>query len=130
MASLVRRRHHRVEGHGYANGGKRHCGLTHEKVASVIPRPKGRPANCARGEDVKLEFVLVASITCLAIISATPALTASRQIQDYCSKQAIRANATFWHRGDREAFMANCIANLTPTPTTPTPTKKRKYRKY
>jgi len=74
--------------------------------------------------------VLVALITCLAMISATPALTASRQIQDFCSKQAIRANATFWHRGDSAAFMANCIANHTPTPTTPMPTKKRKYRKY
>jgi hypothetical protein len=63
-------------------------------------------------------------------MSATPALTASRQIQDYCSTLAIRANATFRQRGEREAFMANCIANLTPTPTTPTPTKKRKYRKY
>jgi len=74
---------------------------------------------------VKPEFVLVAVVTCLAMMSVTPALSASRQIQDYCSKQAIRANATFWHRGDREAFMANCIANLTPTPT-----GKRKYRKY
>ena len=79
---------------------------------------------------MKPKFVLVAVVTVLVMISETPALTASRQIQDYCSNQAIRANATFWHRGDREAFMANCIANLTPTPTTPTPTKKRKYRKY
>jgi len=69
-----------------------------------------------------MKFVLV---TCLAMISATPALTASRQIQDYCSKQALRANATFRQRGDREAFMATCIANHTPTPT-----QKRKYRKY
>ena len=66
---------------------------------------------------MKSEFVLVAVVICLAVMSATPALTASRQIQDYCSKQAIRANATFWHRGDYEAFMANCIANHTPTAT-------------
>jgi len=66
----------------------------------------------------------------VAMMSATPALTASRQIQDYCSKQAIRANATFWHRGDSAAFMANCIANHTPTPTTPPPTKKHKHRNY
>jgi hypothetical protein len=74
---------------------------------------------------VKPEFVLVAVVTFLVMISATPALTASRQIQDFCSKQALHANATFWHRGDYEAFMANCIANHTPTPT-----GKRKYRKY
>ena len=79
---------------------------------------------------MKPKCLLVAVVTCLAVMSATPALAASRQIQDYCSNQAIRANATFWHRGDREAFMANCIANNTPTPTTTTPTKKRKYRKY
>ena len=66
---------------------------------------------------MKPKCLLVAVVTCLAVMSATPALAASRQIQDYCSNQAIRANATFWHRGDREAFMANCIANLTPTPT-------------
>ena len=64
---------------------------------------------------MKRKCLLVAVVICLVI--TTPALTASRQIQDYCSNQAIRANATFWHRGDREAFMANCIANLTPTPT-------------
>ena len=69
-------------------------------------------------------------VAIVAMMSASPALTASRQIQDYCSNQAIRANATFHQRGDREAFMANCIANLTPTPTTSMPTKKRKYRKY
>jgi hypothetical protein len=79
---------------------------------------------------VKPEFVLVAVVTFLVMISATPALTASRQIQDFCSTQALHANATFWHRGDPEAFMASCIANHTPTPTAPTPTKKRKYRNY
>jgi hypothetical protein len=74
---------------------------------------------------VKPKFVLVALITCLAMMSATPALTASRQIQDFCSKQALRANATFRQRGDYEAFMATCIANLTPTPT-----GKLKHHKY
>jgi hypothetical protein len=66
---------------------------------------------------VKPEFVLVAMVICLAMMSATPALTASRQVQDLCSKQALHANSTFRQRGDREAFMANCIANHTPTPT-------------
>jgi hypothetical protein len=74
---------------------------------------------------VKPECLLVAVVTCLAMVSVTPALAAPRQIQDFCSKQAIHAFSTFWHRGDYEAFMANCIANLTPTPT-----GKRKNRKY
>ena len=74
------------------------------------------------GEDVKTECVLV---TCLATMSLTPALAAPKQIEDFCSKQALRMFNTFWHRGDYEAFMANCIANHTPTPT-----EKRKYRRY
>ena len=71
---------------------------------------------------MKPKWVLVA-VTGLALMSWTAALTAPREIQDFCSKQALHANATFWHRGDYEAFMATCIANLTPTPA-----KKRKYR--
>jgi hypothetical protein len=42
-------------------------------------------AYLAAGKDVKPEFVLVVVI-CLATMSVTtPALTASRQIQDFCS---------------------------------------------
>ena len=55
----------------------------------------------------------------------TPAWTAPRQIEHFCSKQALHIFNTFWHRGDYEAFMANCIANHTPMPT-----GRRKYRKY
>jgi hypothetical protein len=77
-------------------------------------------------KDVKPECVLVAVVTCLAVMSVTPpALTAPRQIEDFCFEQALHVWTTFWHRGDYEAFMANCIANHTPTPT-----GKRKYRKY
>ena len=72
---------------------------------------------------MKPECLLVAVVTCLAIMSVTPALAAPRHIEDSCSQQAL--HTTFWHRGDYEAFMANCIANHTPTPT-----GKRKYRKY
>ena len=72
---------------------------------------------------MKPEIVLVAVIICLAMMSVTPALAASRQIENFCVNQAL--HVTFWHRGEDEAFMANCIANLTPTPT-----GKRKYRKY
>jgi hypothetical protein len=71
---------------------------------------------------VKPKCLLVAVITCLAMMSVTPALAAPRQIENLCSEQA--RHVTFSYRGDYEAFMANCIANHTPTPT-----KKRKYRK-
>jgi hypothetical protein len=57
------------------------------------------------------------------MMSVTPALAAPRQIENLCSEQA--RHVTFSYRGDYEAFMANCIANHTPTPT-----GKRKYRKY
>jgi hypothetical protein len=72
---------------------------------------------------VKAECLLVALVTGLAMMCVTPALAAPRQIQDFCSEQA--RHVTFYQRGDYEAFMANCIANHTPTPT-----GKRKYRKY
>src|SRR5262249_33118797 len=99
-----------------------------ELMSSCVNRLRG--AKCAqnahialKGAKVKPKCLLVAMVTSLAIMSATPALTAPRQIEDFCSKQAL--HVTFWHRGDYEAFMANCIANHTPPPT-----KKRKYRKY
>jgi hypothetical protein len=72
---------------------------------------------------VKPECLLVAMVTILAMVRVTPALAAPRQIEDLCSEQA--RHVTFSYRGDYEAFMANCIANHTPTPT-----EKRKYRKY
>jgi hypothetical protein len=75
-------------------------------------------------KNVKPKCVLVAVVTFLATISVTPALTAPRAIEDFCFEQA-QQHITFWRRGAYEAFMANCIANLTPTPT-----KNRKYPKY
>jgi hypothetical protein len=72
---------------------------------------------------VKPECLLVAMVTFLAIMSVAPALAAPRQIEDFCSEQAL--HQTFYHRGAYEAFMANCIANHSPTPI-----ERRKYRKY
>ena len=72
---------------------------------------------------MKPECMLVAVVTILAMMSVPPALAAPREIQDLCSKQA--RHVTFLYPGDYEAFMTNCIANHTPTPT-----GKRKYRKY
>jgi hypothetical protein len=72
---------------------------------------------------MKPEHVPVALVTCLAMMSVTPALAAPRQIENLCSEQA--RHVTFSYRGDYEAFMANCIANHSSTPT-----GKRKYRKY
>ena len=63
------------------------------------------------------------AITCLALIVATPpALAAPPEIEDFCWAQA--AQIWFNGRGEREAFIANCIADHTLTPT-----KRRKYRR-
>jgi hypothetical protein len=60
-----------------------------------------------------MKYVL-ATITCFFLIGATPALSAPQWIEDYCWAQA--AQVRFNGRGEREAFMARCIADLTPTP--------------
>jgi hypothetical protein len=46
-------------------------------------------------------------------IIISPASAAPRYIEDFCFAQA--AQKRFNGRGDREHFMANCIADLTPT---------------
>ena len=96
-----------------------------------IPTPRG-PHNFkinsafmdAQGaKTLKPRCVLVA-ITFLALMSVTSAFAAPREIEEFCFEQAQRATLPY-RRGAWEAFMANCIADLTPTPT-----KGRKYRKY
>jgi hypothetical protein len=71
---------------------------------------------------LKPKCVLVA-VTFLALMSVTPALAAPWEIEAICFEKAQQATLPF-RRGAWEAFMANCIADLTPTPT-----KKRNYRK-
>ena len=70
------------------------------------------------------QCVLVAVVTCLATMSITPVLAAARQIEDFCFEK-LQRQLLAYRRGTGEAFMANCIANNTPTPT-----KKPKYRKH
>jgi hypothetical protein len=65
---------------------------------------------------------VVWAATCLALVSVTPALAAPQWIEDLCWAQA--AQIRFNGRGEREAFIANCIADYTPSPT-----RKRKYRR-
>jgi hypothetical protein len=79
--------------------------------------------NSAGAKTLKPKRALVA-VTFLALMSVTPALAAPRETEEFCFEQAQRATLTH-RRGAWEAFMANCVADLTPTPT-----KKRNYRKY
>ena len=62
------------------------------------------------------------TVTCLALMNVSPAFGAPPEIENFCWAQA--AQIRFNGRGEREAFIANCIADLTPTPT-----KRRKYRR-
>jgi hypothetical protein len=71
---------------------------------------------------MKPKRALMAAIF-LSLMSATAALTAPREIEDFCFKQSQQVRLEI-RRGAWEAFMANCIANVTPAPT-----KKRKYQR-
>ena len=68
-----------------------------------------------------MNLVLMA-LTFMALITMRPALAAPPEIEDICWAQA--AQVQFNGRGDREHFIANCIADLTPTPA-----KRRAYKK-
>ena len=65
----------------------------------------------------------LATIPCLFLIGATPALSAPPRVDDYCWAQA--AQIRFNGRGEREHFIANCIADHTPAP----PAKRGRYKK-
>ena len=60
--------------------------------------------------------------TFMALIHISPGLAAPPEIEDFCWGQA--AQIWFNGRGDREHFIANCIADLTPTPRA----KRRAYK--
>ena len=64
---------------------------------------------------LKPKSVLLA-VTLPAMVSVTPASAAPREIEDFCFDQSQQATLPH-RRGAWEAFMANCIANLTPAPT-------------
>ena len=63
------------------------------------------------------------SAACLALSIATPAIAAPPEVESFCWAQA--AQMYFNGRGDREHFMANCIADLTPVP----PARRGRYQK-
>src|SRR5262245_37945865 len=72
-------------------------------------------------QTLKLICMLMA-VAFLPLMRVTPASAASREVENFCYEQLGRAALPLRPRGAGEAFMANCIADLTRTPT-----KKRKY---
>jgi hypothetical protein len=70
--------------------------------------------------------LLSALVLTMQMSSELPALAAPRQIEEFCLEQTGRyVTGDPYRRGAWEAAMANCIADLTPTPT-----EKRRYRYY
>jgi len=65
----------------------------------------------------------LAIMSALVLVGVGPAWSAPPSVENYCMARASRI--WFNGRGDREHFMANCIADLTPTP----PAKRRSYKK-
>jgi len=88
------------------------CGARRYSSIEDAPRfayPGGNPMKMVR-------------ITSLALIIATPAVAAPQWVEDLCWSQA--AEIRFNGRGEREAFIANCIADHTPRPSA-----ERRYKR-
>jgi len=66
----------------------------------------------------------LATTTCLLLVGATPALAAPQWVEDACFAKAQQVRPAL-RADEREAFIANCIADYTATPQA----KRRKYKK-
>ena len=71
---------------------------------------------------LRCAMAVIAIVIAGVIFSATSALAAPPPIEEFCFAQA--AQIWFNGRGDREHFIANCMADLTPTP----PAKGSRYK--
>jgi hypothetical protein len=67
---------------------------------------------------------LLMVVTCLASTTVAPALAAPQQAEDFCFAQAAQVRPALGGKGEREGFMANCIANYTPAQ----PAKRGRYK--
>jgi hypothetical protein len=73
-----------------------------------------------------VKLTAVKMIVAGLVLSTTPAFAAPPEIEDFCFAQLEKVRPPLSSgRGDREAFMANCIADLTGTP----PPKRSRYKK-
>jgi hypothetical protein len=70
----------------------------------------------------KLATLLLMALMLAALLQAGRGWAASPQVENYCWAKA--SQIWFNGRGDREQFIANCIADLTPPPS-----GKRRYQK-
>jgi hypothetical protein len=70
-----------------------------------------------------MKLKLLTIFFAFVVLTPTPTFAAPPWVEDYCWAQA--AQTRFNGRGEREAFIANCIADHTATPQT----KRRSYKK-
>jgi hypothetical protein len=68
----------------------------------------------------------LATIACLLLISVGPGYAAPQWLEDYCWKEANQVRPAL-RADEREAWIANCIADHTPYPPKRRKYKKRKY---
>jgi hypothetical protein len=95
----------------------RHCGSFHLKRS----RPRERRTNDAENVEIKM---CAGGSHPFTIDERDPDVGRTEGNRIFLFERAQQATLPL-RRGAWEAFMANCIANLTPTPT-----KRRNYRKY
>jgi hypothetical protein len=69
---------------------------------------------------MKRKFVMMA-VACLALMSVAPAFAAPPQVEAYCFAQAEQVRPILT-QPEKEAFIANCIADST---WMPPPTQRR-----
>jgi len=75
------------------------------------------------GKRVQFDQILLFLIGCLTF--GTPALAAPKEIEDFCFRQIEQVRPPLSSsRGDREAFMAACIADRVAAPPARRPYKK------
>ena len=94
------------------------------RESASAKRRRYNPAttNTLKGDNMKSKCVTLA-VACSTLMSVIPAFAAPPEIEDFCWAQA--AQIRFNGRGEREAFIANCIADFTPAPPA-----KRRYKKH
>ena len=74
-----------------------------------------------------MKLIAVKMVVAGLILSATPALAAPPEIEDFCFAQLeqVRPPLSSTAEATGKHFIANCIADLTPYP----PAKRRPYKK-
>ena len=77
------------------------------------------------GLNLVMKLTAVKSVVAGLVLSTTPALAAPPEIEDFCFAQLEKVRPPLVQAEAQGAFIANCIADLTPYP----PAKRNRYKK-